>query len=122
MCARARLAGAARNSFLFSLLLMSQRTPPVLDKERRHRSPWLTPADSCVSNDTEEEAQQGERRVIIPEPPGLELPGLPDFLLLRSVETQSRVVQHGVTANAGRPLRPRYKEIKDMRPFRRHCV
>ena len=54
MCTRARLAGAARNSFLFSLLLMSQRTPPVLDKERRHRSPSLTPADSCVSNDSEE--------------------------------------------------------------------
>ena len=69
---------------------MSQRTPPLLDKERRHWSPWLTPADSCVSNDSEEEAQQGARRVIIPEPPGLELLGFPDFLFLRSVETEAR--------------------------------
>ena len=27
------------------------------------------------------------------------------------------MVQRGVTANAGRPLRPRYKEIKDMKLF-----
>ena len=89
----------------------------MLHKERRHRSPWITPADSCVSNDSEEEAQQGERRVIIPEPPGLELPGLPDFLFLRGVETEARVVQRGVIGNAGSPLRPRKKEMKGMRLF-----
>ena len=104
--------------FLFQLVAHVATDALLLDKERRHRSPWLTPADSCVSNDSEEGAQQGERRVIIPEPPGLELPGLPDFLPLRSVETQSRVVQRGVIANAGRRLRPRYKEMKDMRLFR----
>ena len=50
-------------------------------------------AHVCVSNDSEEEAQQGARRVIIPEPPGLELPGLPDFFLPpRSVETEAREV------------------------------
>ena len=76
--------------FCFTLLLTSQRTLLLLHKERRHRSPWLTPADSCVSNDSEEEAQQGERRVIIPEPPGLELLALPDFLFPRSVETEAR--------------------------------
>ena len=118
MCTRARLAGATHHScFCFTLLLTSQRTLLLLDKERRHRSQWLTPADSCVSNDSEEEAQQGARRVIIPEPPGLELPGLPDFLPPRSVETEARVVQRGVTANAGRPLRPRFKEMKGMRSF-----
>ena len=117
MCTRARLAGVIRNSFLFNLLLTSQPTPPLLHKERRHRSRWLTPDDSCVSNDSEEEAQQGERRVIIPEPPGLELPGLPDFLPVRGVETEARVVQRGETANAGSRLRPRYKEMKDMRLF-----
>ena len=31
-------------------------------------------------------------------------------------------MQRGVTANAGRPLRPRYKEMKGMRLFRRHHV
>ena len=103
--------------FCFTLLLTSQRTLLLLHKERRHRSPWLTPADSCVSNDSEEEAQQGERRVIIPEPPGLELPGLPDFLFPRSVETEARVVQSGVIANAGSRLRPRHTEMKDMRLF-----
>ena len=117
MCTRARLAGATRNSFFFNLLLTSQRTLLLLDKERRHWSPRLTPADSCVSNDSEEEAQQGERRVIIPEPPGLELPGFPDFLPPRSVETEARVVQRGVTANAGSRQRPRYKEMKGMRLF-----
>ena len=100
MCTRARLAGATRDSFLFQLV-----------------------ANVCVSNDSEEEAQQGARRVIIPEPPGLELPDLPDFLSPRSVETEAREVQRGVTANAGSRLRPWYKkEMKDMSLFRRRCV
>ena len=43
--------------------------------------------------------------MIIPEPPGLELSGLPDFLPPRSVETEARV-QRGVTDNAGSRLRP----------------
>ena len=55
--------------------------------------------------------------MIIPEPPGLELPGLPDFLPPRSVETEARVVQRGVIANAGSLLRPRHTEMKDMRLF-----
>ena len=55
--------------------------------------------------------------MIIPEPPGLELPGLPDFLPPRSVETEARVVQRGVIGNAGSPLRPRKKEMKGMRLF-----
>ena len=75
--------------FCFSLLLTSQRTLLLLDKETL---------------------------AIIPEPPGLELPGFSDFLPPRSVETEARVVQRGVTPNAG-SLRPRYKEMKDMRLF-----
>ena len=74
-------------------------------------------AHVCVSNDSEEEAQQGERRVIIPEPPGLEPLGFSDFLPPRSVETEARVVQRGVIGNAGSRLRPRYKEMKGMRLF-----
>ena len=51
------------------------------------------PAGSYVSNEFEEEAPQDKRRVIIPEPSGLELSGLPDFLPPRSVETEAWVVQ-----------------------------
>ena len=47
MCTRARVAVAIGNSFLFSLLLTSQRTPLLPDKERRQWIPWFTPADSC---------------------------------------------------------------------------
>ena len=104
MCTRARLAGATRDSFFFQLQLV---------------------AHVCVSNDSEEEAQQGARRVIIPEPPGLELPGLPDFLPPRSVETEAREVQRGVTANAGSRLRPKTlcpKKSATSFPTRRACL
>ena len=55
--------------------------------------------------------------MIIPEPPGLELPGFPDFLPPRSVETEARVVQRGVIGNTGSRLRHRHTEMKDMRLF-----
>ena len=93
MCTRARLAGAMRKSVLFSLLLTSQRAPPLLDTGARGSHP-LIPASRTVLR----RRLNSARRVIILELPGLELPGLLDFLPLRSVETEARVVQRSVTA------------------------
>ena len=96
MCTRARLAGTMKNSFLFSLFCLTKRKG--IGARGSHP---MTPASRTILR----RRLNRVRRVIIPEPPGLELPGLSDFLSVRGVETEARVVQRGVTANAKSRLR-----------------
>ena len=81
--------------------------PKLILKER---NPWLTPTESCASDETEEEEK------LIRAPFGLSDPVGKD---VKSSDSRHELhgCQSGATANAGNHLQPRYKTMKDMRPF-----
>ena len=74
------------------------------------KKPWLTPTESCESDETEDEEVE----------PFKAPRGLPDPLI---EETRIREpmlgCQTGVTAKVGTHLHQRYKQMKDIRPFGR---
>ena len=69
--------------------------------------PWLAPTESCESDETEDE---GTAPFIAP-------PGLPDPLIEETRIGEVVGCQTGATAKAENRLHPRYKQIKDARPF-----
>ena len=74
------------------------------------RNPWLTPTESCTSDETEEEEVKQ-----LSAPPSL------GYFHRRSDDTRSescfKRVQTGVTGKAESHLHPRYKQMKDVSRF-----
>ena len=82
-------------------------TEPARRTVPKERNPWRTPSESCESDETEDEGTEPFRAP----------PGLPDPLI---EETRIREVvgcQTDETAKAENRLHPRYKQVKDARPF-----
>ena len=82
-------------------------TEPARRTVPKETNPWRTPKESCESDETEDEGW---------EPFGAP-PGLPDRLI---EETRIREVvgcRTDETAKAENRLHPRYKQMKDARPF-----
>ena len=90
---------------MFQRLTLTEPSRRIVLKER---SPWLTPTESCESDETEVEDEKPFKAPL----------GLPGPLI---EETRIRDPMHGchtdVTTEVGSHLHPRYRQMKDMRPF-----
>ena len=85
-----------------------EEPPPKLILKERNL--WLTPTESCASDETEEEEEK-----LVRAPPGLADPVGEDVKRSDS-RHELHGCQSGVTANAENHLQPRHKRKEDIRP------
>ena len=98
------LGGRENDKEMFQKLTLADPACGIVLKERY---PWDTPTESCDSDMTEVEVMQFRA------PPGLPDPPIEETRIRESMLG----CQTDVTAKAESRLHPRYKQMKDARPF-----
>ena len=98
------LGGRENDKEMFQKLTLTEPAWRIVLKER---NPWDTPTESCESDKTEVEVMQFRAPPRLPDPP-IEETRIRESML---------GCQTDVTAKADSRLHPRYKQMKDARPF-----
>ena len=97
--------GPREDEEMFRRLSLAEPSRRMALKER---SPWLTPTESCESDETEVEDEKPFRPPL----------GLPDSLIEETrIRDPMRGCQTDVTTKVGSHEHPRYKQMKDTWPF-----